>query len=526
VQAWRPAWAAGVRLVTRRASVLDADTLQTARRLRQPIQSAHDIENAFDRITYAKGAAVLTMFEHWLGEETFRDGIRAYLRQHAWQHTTAADFLAALSTVAGRDVATPFATFLEQVGAPLLTFALACSPHQPPQLRLTQARYRPQGSQADPQGTWQVPVCVAYLAGDQLSRACTLLSAPTAAMILAEAGTSCPAWVVPNVGGIGYYRAQLDGNLLGQLLEHGMPRLSRPERVSVVDDVHALVRAGTVEVALALGLVERYAHDDSRHMVAAVVGIVDGVRDVVPDELRPNFARFIRTLFGTRARQLGWMPAPDEDDDTRLLRTRLLRLVTDAGDAAALASEGRRLALAWLEHHDAVDPNLVEVALGAATRYGDHTLFERLYTAAQQATDHRDRQRLLSALASFRDPALVQRALAVVLSETFDIREAMGVFFGGLAAPATRRLVYEFVKEQLDVLLTKTPSQAARSLVQVGVAQCDAALKAEMEAVFKDRISTLPGGPRVFAQALERLGLCVQQRDTYRPGVVQFLRQY
>src|SRR6058998_1559072 len=50
VQAWRPAWDEGVRPVTRRAGALDADALQTARRLRQPIQSTHDIENAFDRI--------------------------------------------------------------------------------------------------------------------------------------------------------------------------------------------------------------------------------------------------------------------------------------------------------------------------------------------------------------------------------------------------------------------------------------------------------------------------------------------
>jgi cytosol alanyl aminopeptidase len=465
------------------------------------------------------------MFEHWLGAETFREGIRAYVRQHAWQNATAGDFLAALSAVAGQDVATPFASFLEQVGAPLLTFTLACSPHQPPQLRLTQARYRPQGSQADLQGTWQVPVCVAYPAEDHLARACTLLRDQTAALVLAEAAR-CPAWVMPNAGGLGYYRTQLDGDLLVLLLDHGMSRLSLPERVSVIDDGQALVRAGTVDVALALDLVTRYAGDDSRHLVTAVAGIVDGVRDVVPEDLRPNFARFIRTLFGARARQLGWAPAPEEDDDTRLLRTRLLRLVTDAGDDATLASDGHRLALTWLEHHDAVDPNLVEVALGAAARYGDHTLFERFYAAAKQAADRRDRQRLLNALASFRDPALVQRALALVLSEEFDIREAMSLLFGGLAAPSTRRLVYEFVKEQLGTLLTKMPPQTGRSLVQVVVAQCDATLKAEMAAVFKDRIGMLPGGPRVFAQALERLDLCVQQRETQRPGVVQFLRQY
>src|SRR5207244_5769442 len=136
----------------------------------------------------------------------------------------------------------------------------------------------------------------------------------------------CPAWVRPNAEGIGYYHAQLDGNLLVQLLDRGMSRLSLPERVSVIDDIQALVRAGTVNVALALGLVQRYAGDDSRHMVTAVAGIVDGVRDIVPDELHPNFARFIRTMFGARARQLGWVPAPGEGDDPRLLRSSPLRL--------------------------------------------------------------------------------------------------------------------------------------------------------------------------------------------------------
>jgi alanyl aminopeptidase len=231
-------------------------------------------------------------------------------------------------------------------------------------------------------------------------------------------------------------------------------------------------------------------------------------------------------MFGARAHKLGWVPAQDEDDDTRLLRPSLLGLVTDAGDDAALASEGRTLALAWLENHNAVDPDLVGVALGAAARYGDRILFERFYEEAKNATDRRDRQQLLGALAGFRDPALMRRALSLVTSDAFDIRESLGLLFGGLAAPPTRRIVYDFVKERLDMILTRMPPQAGRYLVQVGVAQCDASLKPDVEAVFKDRIAKLPGGPRVFAQAMERLDLCAKQRETQRLGVVQFLSKY
>ena len=121
---------------------------------------------------------------------------------------------------------------------------------------------------------------------------------------------------------------------------------------------------------------------------------------------------------------------------------------------------------------------------------------------------------------------LVQRALSLVVSDEFDIRESISILFGGLAKSPTRRLVYEFVKERLDAILARMPQQAGPSLVQVGVAQCDAALKPDMEAVFKDRIAKLPGGPRVFAQAMERLDLCAQQRETQRPGVVKFLSRY
>src|SRR5690606_41337002 len=48
---------------------MTADSLVSARRIRQPITGNGDIETAFDGITYQKGAAVLAMFEAFVGEE-------------------------------------------------------------------------------------------------------------------------------------------------------------------------------------------------------------------------------------------------------------------------------------------------------------------------------------------------------------------------------------------------------------------------------------------------------------------------
>src|SRR5260221_5780255 len=125
---------------------LNSDAKISARKIRQPIESKGDIANAFDSITYYKGASVLRMYERWLGSDVFRTGLRGYFSAHADKTATAADFLAAISQAAGRDVAPAFSTFLDAPGAPELEVALACA-GGPPRAHVRQRRYLPLRSQ-------------------------------------------------------------------------------------------------------------------------------------------------------------------------------------------------------------------------------------------------------------------------------------------------------------------------------------------------------------------------------------------
>src|SRR5690606_667132 len=126
VEGWRADHQADVDMLTRVHDAMARDRLTHARQIRQPVESDHDIHNAFDAITYRKGGAVLGMFERWLGPETFRDGLRRYMRRHAHGSATADDLLRALGDAAGRDVATPFNTFLMQPGLPFVEAATRC----------------------------------------------------------------------------------------------------------------------------------------------------------------------------------------------------------------------------------------------------------------------------------------------------------------------------------------------------------------------------------------------------------------
>jgi cytosol alanyl aminopeptidase len=60
---WKPEWKTRVEDVDTKLFAEGDDSLIAARRIRQPIEAKDDIGNAFDSITYQKGAAVIGMFE-------------------------------------------------------------------------------------------------------------------------------------------------------------------------------------------------------------------------------------------------------------------------------------------------------------------------------------------------------------------------------------------------------------------------------------------------------------------------------
>ncbi|MGH9884223.1 MAG: M1 family metallopeptidase [bacterium] len=126
VSEFEPAWHGDLMQGAERNAALAADSQASARRVRQPIAQVGDIFQAFDTITYEKGESVLAMFEHRIGPERFREGVRNYVTRHQFGSATSTDFLAAISEVAGHDVAPAFRTFLDQSGAPVLRTELRC----------------------------------------------------------------------------------------------------------------------------------------------------------------------------------------------------------------------------------------------------------------------------------------------------------------------------------------------------------------------------------------------------------------
>jgi alanyl aminopeptidase len=528
VDEWKPAWRIDVQNVRERLQVMEKDSLTSARRVRQPIQSDDDIANAFDGITYQKGAAVIRMFEHWVGAEKFRRGVQLYLKENAHKSATAREFLDTISRAAGRDVRPAFSTFLDQPGVPVVSINLLCNGNRP-RLAVSQKRYLPIGSPgANGAQVWSVPVCVSYGAGGQSKSHCELLSEAKGEIPL-EGARSCPAWVDGNDQAAGYYRVSYSSALLNTLLGSEASRVTEPEKVSLLGDVRALVDSGDVEPSQALSTAAEFARSTDREVVSATTEIAAlAVGRYVPDDLLPQGRDYVRKIYGTRAHQLGWTSHASDSDDDQLLREKLVPFVAVEGHDQQLIDEAQTLAREWLKSRSGVGRNMLHAVLDTAARFGDQKLYDEILAAAKSASDPSERQLLLEALGSFGDPKLVRQSMALLLTNDFDMRQAFyPLMLGPLHHRHAEELPFEFVRENWDGLMKALPhevgSDYAAAIPRVGAGICSPALEKEYVSFFSGRVDKYTGAPRTFAQARESIEVCVAQKKALGPKIAGFL---
>ena len=125
--AWKPDWNIDVdeALGQRRRRWPSTRCASTRADPRRRSSTPAEIDEAFDAIAYEKGAAVLRMIESYVGAETFRKGINAYLQAHAYGNATSEDFWKAIATASGKPVDRILPTFVNQPGVPLVDVSIA-----------------------------------------------------------------------------------------------------------------------------------------------------------------------------------------------------------------------------------------------------------------------------------------------------------------------------------------------------------------------------------------------------------------
>jgi aminopeptidase N len=522
VDAWKPSFGARLEQVSGVEGVMDTDAMKSARAVREPVRSTSDAMEAFDGITYDKGAAVLRMLEAWLGEGTFQRGVQRYLADHAWRNATAADLFQALDYVSAMRVDELAQSFLDQPGVPLVTTTMSCD-GKAAKLELQTSEWRPLGEAAPAKPrAWTLPVCVT--SNVQKGARC-FTAGPTAAM--RTLGPRCPAWVYPNADLAGYYRFVVDRAKLAALGAAGSA-LSPAERLGLVANAWAGVRAGAIVPDVLLNLLPSLDGETNRFVVDQVIGVLGGVdHALVPDEARPLFRRYVAARLAGHLKRLGWWPPggrEEQDEDRALLRRNVLWAMGSLAQDPATLAEAERYAAAWVKDPASVAPDTAAVAVPLASLHAGATRLDELRAVAKKAPTPEARVLAIRAMGSFEDPAVLRAALDVALGDELKLSELRYLFGAAGSRRETRGVLFAWEKESWAKLGARMPGPHGRGVL-VGVAggACTPAERDDARTFFATATQGLEGVKRPLDEALESADLCIALRDSGAAAVGMYL---
>jgi alanyl aminopeptidase len=524
-------WSAKIRaridLLGGAQGAMGEDALVSARAIRQPITAADDIENAFDGITYEKGGAVLAMFERWIGEETFRRGVHAYLTERAFKAGTADDMLNALSAAAGKDVKTPFHTFLDQPGVPFVEAELRCD--GAPRIHLAQSRFLPAGSSGDAARTWQIPVCARAGAGKEVTEACTLLTDREGDLPIG--GGKCPDWVFPNADASGYFRFALAPKDLAKLRKGGLAKLSEREKMAYANSLHAAFSRASTPYGDLVEAAAPLAADPHAGVASDPMSYLGAAREWLHgDPLALKVEGYGRRLYGDLYKKVGWTAKPSDDGDLVDLRGSVLGFMAFTANDPAARAEAKKLGLAYLGqgkdgaiHPEAVDKNLVGAVLGVVGQDADPALWDAMRAVFVKTDDDLRRRFLLFGLSSARSPATSARARDLALDPAVRTTEALTPIAVQMGDDDTREAAWRWLQDHFDAFMAHVSQHHGRPRVfSLPRSFCDEAHLAEVDRFLSPRAAAIEGAPRILASTLEDIRLCIARRKAEEPAARAF----
>jgi aminopeptidase N/puromycin-sensitive aminopeptidase len=503
VDAWKPEWSAGAEKVQTTTYALWADSLAATRPIRAAAETPAEINRLFDGIAYQKTGSVLRMIESYVGAETFRQGVNAYIARHAYANASAEDFAAALAAAAHQPVDRVLMDFVRQPGLPLVSVSAECRAGQTT-LSLTQHRFfydQDRLRQPSPE-VWAVPVCLRGAAGEPT---CHLLTKPQDSMTI----PGCQAGVFANADTSGFYRTAYAPEAARELAR---AKSVRPdERALFLADQWSLVFGGNHDLGQFLDLADEQKPRVERLPLEELYWTLGATRERVASAAdRPAFEKWARTLVQPLLAELGLRSRPGDSDEQKKYRSAVVKFASAVARDPRVVAELLDVAKAYMAGDTQVDPALVDPALRAAARSGDPAMYDRFVELSKSPPNALDRARYVYLQAAFENETLVKRTLERALTPEVRGQDILGLVYTAFGNPAGRRVAWSFLKPNFEAVVAKAGTSFGDGIVGMAGIACEADLIADMDAFFTGK--KLPGTERTLAQGLERGRACVDLR--------------
>lgn len=433
-------------------SALSLDSLRSSHPIEVPVKRADEINQIFDAISYSKGSCVIRMISKYLGEETFMEGIRRYLKKHAYGNTRTEDLWAALTDASGKDVERIADIWTKYVGHPVVSVT---EDAQNSTIHVKQNRFLRTADVKPDEDETLFPVILGLRTKEGVNDDLRLDKR--------ESSFKVPDldFYKLNADHSGIYRTSYTPERLKKLGENAKAGLlSVEDRAGMIADAGALSAAGYSKTDGLLSLLKSFdtesefvVWDEITTRIAAIRGAWIFEDQKTKDALKA----FQRDLISQKAHQIGWDFKDTDGHIEQQFKSLLFGSAATAGD-----EKTKKAAFDMFEKFAAGDraalhPNLRSSVYSIVLQYGGAKEYDALVKEYETAKASDERNAALRSLGRASDPALVQRTLAYSLSKHVKDQDIYLPLAGLRAHKEGIEALYAWLKENWDLLRERMP---------------------------------------------------------------------
>jgi len=496
-------------------NVMAMDARLSTKPIRKPIKTEDDIMDGLG-LAYSKGSAVLSMVENWIGEEDFKKGIQAYMKEFAFKNASASDLWNALAKASGKDVPSVLKSFIEQSSFPLVSVK-----QDGKTISLSQSRFVNKGVDA-PAQLWSVPVTIKYGRGDEVKEAQVLLNSDSAKVELDFE----PEWIYPDANAMGYYRWVLEDKQLDTLLTNAADVLTVRERRAFISASDALLDAGLMSGGNLLKTLGQFIDDTHPRVVSMALGYIQSQKRVFIDDSNEDiWAKFITKKAQNALNKYGVTAKKGEEAAISKLRPQLISLLAFEGKNKNIINLAKEESAKYIKDSTKVDPYTAGTYLEIAAFYGDEKQLTNFTKAFETTQDPQARTNLLMALSYFGNKHLQLKTLDYMMTDKITASDMRYIMSGHTYKKARKARFQNWVYTNYDALSQKLPPFSLPHLPSYTGAGCDAKDLKDTQNFFTPKLEATPAFGRTLSKIEESVNDCIRLKNREIASVNQYLKQ-
>ncbi|KAJ5895099.1 hypothetical protein N7495_006790 [Penicillium taxi] len=393
-------------------SALSLDSLRSSHPIEVPVKRADEINQIFDAISYSKGSSVLRMISKYLGEDVFLQGVRNYIKKHAYGNTETGDLWSALADASGKPVQSVMDIWTKNIGFPVVSVTENAASSS---ISLKQNRFLRTGDVRPEEDQVLYPCTLALRTKNGVDENTMLTDREH------EFKVPDLDFFKLNADHSGIYRTNYTPERLtklGKAARDGL--LTVEDRAGMIADSGALAASGYQKTSGLLSLLQSFDTESEFvvwNEILARIGTLRGAWIFEDSKTQASLKAFQRSLVSAKAHELGWEFSDKDDHVLQQFKALMFGSAGMAEDPVVLKAAQDMFAKFAAGDHSAIHPNIRGSVFTLVLKHGGAKEYDIILDRFRHGSTSDEKLTALRCLGTAEDPALIKRTLDLAMGD-------------------------------------------------------------------------------------------------------------